>query len=42
VYNMVIRLFQCSNSRYKVDVYIIIKKKGDKEYAGLGNENIAV
>jgi len=41
VYNTVIGLFQCSNSRYRVDVYTVIEEEGDKEYIGLDNKDIA-
>ena len=39
---MVIKLFQYSNSKYRVDVYTVIKKKGGEKYTGLDNKNIAV
>ena len=41
MYNTVIGLFQCSDSRYRVDVYIVIEEEGDKEYAGLDDKDIA-
>ena len=42
MYNIVIRLFQYSNSRYRVDIYTVIKKEGGEKYTSLNNKNIAV
>jgi len=41
VYDTVIGLFQCSDSRYRVAVYTTIEEEGDEEYAGLDDEDVA-
>jgi len=41
VYDTVIGLFQCSDSRYRVDVYTTIEEEGDEEHAGLDDEDVA-
>ena len=40
MYDIVIGLFQCSNNRYRVDLYTAIEEEGDEEYVGLDNKDI--
>ena len=41
VYDIVIGLFQCSDSRYSMDLYTTIQEEGNERYAHLSDEDVA-
>ncbi len=41
IYDIMIELFQCSDSRYSMNLYTTIQKENNERYAHLSNENVA-